>query len=413
MTMRVVMATWGRFHSFHLARRLYKDNWLAGVFTTFPKFTLRREQIPDELIFSNPWVHVPMLAKARVGLSWPRIDGSLYAATDWFQQRFIARRMPECDALFALSGSGLSGGRIVQRRGGIWLCERTSSHVLVQLRLMQEEHQRWGTEPDVATQWIVRKELAEYDEADAVVVPSTFVKQSFLDEGVPESRLRVVPLGTSTAHFEPTGEPAADEFRVLFVGQVSLRKGIPYLLKAFHRLSHPNKKLVIIGSMAPGMKAILGRLPTDNVEFVGTVPHLELKHLFSRSHAFVLPSIEDGFGAVMGEAMACGCPVIATENTGGRDCFTDGVEGFVVPIRDENAILDRLERLAQDTALQKRMRASAIAAVQLRGGWDSYTTCIKNLIVELVDRKRSAVSSRHGGSVVRGDCRSSSQRSTD
>jgi glycosyltransferase involved in cell wall biosynthesis len=392
--MRVVMATWGRFHSFHLARRLYKDNWLAGVFTTFPKFALRREQIPDELIFSNPWIHTPMMAKARIGWVWPRIDGSLYAANDWLQQRYIANRIPDCDALFALSGSGLSGGRVVQKRGGIWLCERTSSHISTQLRLVQEEHRRWSVEPFAVTQWAVRKEIAEYDEADVVVVPSTFVKQTFLDEGVPEHRLRVVPLGTSMAQFERTGEPSAEEFRVLFVGQISLRKGFPYLLNAFRRVKHPNKKLVVIGGIGAGMKPVLDKLPSDRVEYLGTLPHAELKHQFSRAHAFVLPSIEEGLANVMGEALACGCPVIASENTGARDRFSDGVEGFIIPIRDEDAIVDRLERLAQDPDLQKRMSASAVAAVQARGGWDDYTTRVKELIVELLEPRRAQMSKR-------------------
>jgi glycosyltransferase involved in cell wall biosynthesis len=382
--MRVVLSTWGRFHSFHLARRLLRDNWLVALFTTFPKFALKREQIPEQFIFSNAWIHTFLMAKGRFGFSWPTIDMYLATFMDWSQQRFIGRNIPKCDALFALSGSGLTGGRIVQARGGVWLCERTSSHISAQLRLVSEEHRRWRSSPPPASMWAVRKELTEYEEANAIIVPSSFVKRTFLDEGVPDAKLHLAPLGTSLAHFQKVGDPLPDEFRVLFVGQVSLRKGVPYLLKAFDSFVHPRKKLLIVGSIAPGLKPLLDKLPQENVEYVNHVRHFELKHIFSKSHVFVLPSIEEGLANVMGEALACGCPVIASENTGARDLFTDGVEGFIVPIRDEVAICDRLERLAQDAALRERMGADAIKRVMLRGGWDEYTARVKDIIMQLV-----------------------------
>jgi glycosyltransferase involved in cell wall biosynthesis len=333
------------------------------------------------------------MAKARFGLVWPNIDAKLLNINDLLLQSLVARRMPECDAFFALSGAGLTGGRILQKRGGVWLCERTSAHIRVQFDLLDEEHRRWGVPSVVRNQYSIQKEIDEYKESDMVVVPSAFVKRSFVEQGFSEARIRVVPLGVSTSRFAKVGEPDSNEFRVLFVGQVGLRKGFPYLLEAFHRLNHPNKKLIVIGTMNAGMKPVLAKLPSDRVEYLGAVPHAELKRHYSRAHAFVLPSIEDGFGSVMAEALACGCPVIASEHTGARDCFTDGVEGFVVPACDEDAILDRLERLAQDPELQKRMRANAVSRVKSIGGWDTYTTNITGLITDLVQRKRAGKSS--------------------
>ena len=70
------------------------------------------------------------------------------------------------------------------------------------------------------------------------------------------------------------------------------------------------------------------------MEFLGVVGQERLAELMSTSHVMVLPSIEEGLALVQGQAMACGCPVIASTNTGAEDLFTDGVEGFVVPIRD-------------------------------------------------------------------------------
>ena len=86
----------------------------------------------------------------------------------------------------------------------------------------------------------------------------------------------------------------------------------------------------------------------------------------------VLPSIEEGLALVQAQAMACGCPLISSVNTGGEDLFQDGVEGFLVPIRSPEAIHDRLAQLADDPLLQQRMSAAALLRVQSLGGWADY-----------------------------------------
>jgi alpha-maltose-1-phosphate synthase len=113
-------------------------------------------------------------------------------------------------------------------------------------------------------------------------------------------------------------------------------------------------------------------LPQENVEFVGHLPQDQLPAVMSSSHVLLLPSLEDGFGMVMAQAMACGCPVISSVNTGGPDLFTDGVEGFIVPIRSPEAIAARLQQLADDPTLQQRLSEAALARVQKIGGWHEY-----------------------------------------
>jgi starch synthase len=120
------------------------------------------------------------------------------------------------------------------------------------------------------------------------------------------------------------------------------------------------------------MRRVLHRLPTEGVEFLGPQPRAKLAEWMGRSHVLVLPSIEDGFGLVLTEAMACGCPAISSTNTGGEDLYTDGVEGFIVPIRDAGAIAERMQRMADDPALQGEMRAAALRKVRTIGGWAEY-----------------------------------------
>ena len=98
-----------------------------------------------------------------------------------------------------------------------------------------------------------------------------------------------------------------------------------------------------------------------------------------------MPSLDEGMALVQGQALACGCPVIATTNSGGADLFTDGIEGFIVPIRDPDALLNRMQRLADDPALQQRMSEAALLRVRSLGGWKKYGDLWEQLLLNLTN----------------------------
>ncbi len=151
-----------------------------------------------------------------------------------------------------------------------------------------------------------------------------------------------------------------------------MRKGILYLLDAFARFKHPRKRLRIVGGVDASMAPLLAKLPNERVEYLGNVPNAELASLYSAAHVFVLPSIEEGLAMVMAEAMACGCPVIATENSGAEDLFTNDREGFIVPIRSADSLLRAIESLADQPERAQAMRALAVSLTRDMGGWNEY-----------------------------------------
>jgi glycosyltransferase involved in cell wall biosynthesis len=204
--------------------------------------------------------------------------------------------------------------------------------------------------------------------------------------GVPAEKIHTLPYGVRLEAFTKVADPPTDTFQVLFAGNVSLRKGLPYLLQAFQQLRHPAKRLRVVGAMSPEIKQLLSHLPTENVEFLGALPQVQLPRLMSESHVLVLPSIEEGLALVQGQALACGCPVLASTNTGGEDLFSDGIEGFIVPIRDVDALADRMQRLADDPGLQRRMSEAALARVKLLGGWRDYGDMWERLLLQLTQR---------------------------
>jgi starch synthase len=372
--MRIALSTPGKFHTFDLARELRARGALAAIFTGYPRFKLRKEGMPQELIHTFPWIQVPYMAfpwKHRLPHSvirqWEHLNATAFGT-------WLAHKLPECDLYVGLSGSSLPAGKKAHQFGARYVCDRGSAHIRVQDRLLREEHGRWGVPFSGIDPRAIAREEAEYDEADRITVPSVFSYRSFVEQGVPSEKLCLLPYGVDVSRFQPAAEPRAGRFDVLFVGGMNLQKGIQYLVQAYQRIIHAGKSLTFIGVPSQELIAMLkmrSLWPSD-ARVLGHMPQTELKNVMSRSHVLVLPSIQDGFGMVMAQAMACGCPVIASRNTGGEDLFSDGREGYSVPIRDVDALAERLQQLADHPEARAAMGQLALERVRGLGGWSDY-----------------------------------------
>ena len=370
--MRVVQTVFGKFHHFHLARQLHQREMLAGIFSSYPSFKLRNQGIPMDLVHTFPYLHMSQFAAMRYGLGGSAFGLELSWWLALTLDGYVADRLPDCDVFIGISGSGLKTGRLAQKRGGKYICDRGSSHIRYTNEILTEEYRRWGQEFEGVYHKHLTREEHEYDQADLITVPSKFARRTYIEMGVPPEKLRHVAYGADLSRFSKVADPPVDSFEVLCVGHIAFQKGVPYLLEAFEKFRHPHKRLTMVGAVAPEMEQFLKGKQWEHVEFLGNVPHARMKDVMSRSHVVVFPSINDGFGMVIGEAMACGCPVISSENSGGMDLIKDGHEGYVVPIRDSASITDRLEQLAQDPVLRETMGVRSLERVASIGGWDTY-----------------------------------------
>jgi len=370
--MQVIQAVFGVFHHFELAHQLHRRQHLRRIYSTWPWARLKREGLPRELVGTFPLIHTTEFMMRRTPLYTAALEGRFNEWNSLGFDAWLRRRIEPCDAFIAISGAGLTAGPKVQAAGGKFICDRGSTHQRFQDEVMAEEHRRWGVAYSLPPAHILRREEAIYAAADAITVPSTVARRSFLEQGIAAEKVHVIPYGVRLDKFTPAEPPPDDSFEVLFAGQISLRKGVPYLLEAFAKLGHPNKRLTMVGTVQDDVRALLGKLQTEHVTFTGSIPQPELAARMSRSHVLALPSVEEGLALVQGQAMACGCPVVATAATGAEDLFSDGVEGFIVPGRDSDALAEQLQQLADDPALQARMSAAALARVKALGGWDQY-----------------------------------------
>jgi glycosyltransferase involved in cell wall biosynthesis len=155
---------------------------------------------------------------------------------------------------------------------------------------------------------------------------------------------------------------------VLFVGQVTQRKGLSYLLDAFRLAGLPASELMLVGQIFGSSRPWAGQ---PRVRHSPPMPQSELPRLYSAADVFVMPSIIEGSCLTALEAMASGLPVIVSEHTGTDDLITEGQEGYIVPIRDPDAIAERLRALHASPDARASMGASARAQAE-RFTWERY-----------------------------------------
>jgi glycosyltransferase involved in cell wall biosynthesis len=384
--MKVTQAVFGVFHHFELAHQLHRRNHLQKIYSTWPWARLKREGLPHSLVSCFPLLHTTDYLLNRTPLASSRISSKLASWNTLAFDEWTNRRIEPCDALIAISGAGLLTGQKVQASGGRFICDRGSTHQRFQENVVADEYRRWNVPQPLSKPHIAKREEKIYSVADAITVPSTVAKRSFVAMGIASEKVHVIPYGVRLDHFTRTEDPPQNSFELLFAGQVSLRKGIPYLLQAFARLKHSNKHLTIAGAIQDDIRPLLSTLPTDNVTFTGTLPQARLAKKMSTSHLLVLPSIEEGLALVQGQAMACGCPVLATIATGAEDLFTDGQQGFIVPDRDVDALSERMQQIADDPTLQRRLSEAAILRVKTLGGWDHYGDTWDRLLHQLTGK---------------------------
>jgi starch synthase len=197
----------------------------------------------------------------------------------------------------------------------------------------------------------------ELELADMVVVPSSFVRDTL--DLYPGKRTKIVvnPFGVPANISPPRERTDPDKpLRVLYVGSLSQRKGISYLFEAIEKVGKA-VTLTVIGRKV-GQSEMLDKCCQKH-RWIPSLPHHEILAEMSRHDVFVFPSLFEGLALVQGEALSQGLPVITTPNSGGTDILRDGVDGFIVPIRDPEAITSRLLELYQDRRLLQQMSESA------------------------------------------------------
>lgn len=317
---------------------------------------------------------VPQAAVRRVGLSW------LGRALPWTPLRFrpdytlaicnnafdlqVARQLPPGDLFYGYTDQTLFSLYVARRKGYRTVLHAANTHIAHVHDVLRAEHRKHGLHVSPVGRWMVWKVQREYAAADLIRAQSSLVAESLIRAGLPRQKIVLVPPAVQLDRFRPLPPSGSDHrFRVCFVGAFDLRKGIQYLLQAWDRLHLPDAELVLHGGAGSRfMRRLLAPYEhRPDVRFATGDPALT----YATASVCVVPSIEDGFGYVVLEALASGAPVIVSDQVGARDAVRPGENGFIVPAGDPVALAERLEYLYRQRAALPRMRAAARAVAEM------------------------------------------------
>jgi glycosyltransferase involved in cell wall biosynthesis len=301
--------------------------------------------------------------------------------------RHVARRLRDSShikAVYAYDHGALESFRAAKSRGLKCIYEHPIVYWGEARRLQQEEaelHPEWkstlGAIQD-SEEKLARKD-AELALADVVIAPSTFSKNSLYHAPGLKAPVQVVPYGAPSVSYA-SGESRSGKLAVLFVGALSQAKGLKYLLEAAAKLER-QIDLTLIG------KRVSSLIPTpavlDKHRWIPSLAYDDLLREMARHDVLVLPSLHEGFGLVIGEAMAQGLVVIATPHTAAPDLIDDGVDGFIIPIRSAEAITEKLELLRLDPARLAEMKQAARRKAKIHS-WEAYRRTLVRLAREVV-----------------------------
>jgi glycosyltransferase involved in cell wall biosynthesis len=348
--LKIAVVVHGRFHSFNLVRALLQRGCDVTVLTNYPKWAAAGFGVPKDRVRSF-WFHGVMTRVVeRLGRR-----PTPHHAEAWLHSlfgRWAARQLKseQWDVAHLWSGVAEESLKALGGAGTLRMVMRGSAHVRAQARLLREEEERTGIRQDRPSGWMIAREEREYALAEGIVVLSSFAHRTFADEGVPLEKLHLVPLGASLRDFRPVPEVirvrqrrllAGAPLRVLYVGALSFRKGLWDLARVVRELGGENFEFRLVGAVAPEARGVVSEL-RGAVTLPGKRPQSELPGVYAWGDVFVFPTIEDGYAVVLAQAAASALPIVTTSNCSGPDLVQEGGSGWVVPIRNPGAVVERL-----------------------------------------------------------------------
>jgi glycosyltransferase involved in cell wall biosynthesis len=323
--------------------------------------------VPDVVWHESP----PSLPAWMLRYSWWRwYQGHYQLQCDrrlgsWARQQ-IERLQPE--RCYVFTQVGLETLRWARRAGVPTVLDNPNGHLRFFRSVCERESLRWNGRKykNHPSRAMLERVEEEYELADRIRVSSEWAKNSMIQHGVRADKIEVISQPLNLKRFSPPDSTmdAEGPLRVCYVGSMDLRKGFLYLLRSIKLVGSERVNLEIVGATGDrSCRLLLER------EKIG----LQLKHAagnpvpaYHRSEVFVLPSLEDGFGFVVAEAMACGLPVIVTEDCGAAGWVRHGETGWIIPSGRVDALADALNDALRRRAELKEMGRLARADVEER-----------------------------------------------
>ena len=232
--------------------------------------------------------------------------------------------------------------------------------------------------------------------ADRIIAVSEWVRGDIAKYHIDAGKIIPVHNGINVDEFRPseaknvrTQYGIGDRPMLLFVGRMITQKGIPYLIEAMPLVlkEHPEAKLFLVGrgSLLEGLKSKVASMRLEkSVIFSGYMSEEMLKEAYGTCDLFVLPSVWEVLPIAVLEAMSSGKPVVCTDAGGDREMVRDGVNGYVVPMRNPKALAEKINMVLADAEMRSRMGAASRKIAEEEFHWKLIASATKQVYADLI-----------------------------
>ena len=392
---QIVISHSGKQHSYHVAKSLNDLGYLNKFYTSsyvkhnkFQNYLLKKNNkfltrrfltgLSGSKVDANWRFEIPEHFGKILKYDSKKIEELVYNRDEKFDSyisNILSKTKPKY--FWGFQGSCLESLRTVKKDGGIAICELATAHITYAKYILNEEkllHPDWAdsiSNVDFPMHYENRL-VEEPNEADIVIAASAFTKLSLTESGTPENKIHILPLGADVEHITYLEKKRNKNkpLKLLYAGTVTQRKGIYYLLEAMKYFSKSEVELHVIGNIF-GSGAAFEKYK-DIYSYHGSVSQQQLFGIYHVFDALVLPTIFEGFALVIVEAMAAGLPVITTAHSIGPELINDDHNGYIVPIRNIEAIKQSIEKIINKTENEFEEMSKKAHASALNYSWNMY-----------------------------------------
>lgn len=338
--------------------------------------------VPADKLVRYPVREALRTAASRLGAGPVAVDRLWDRMARAFDRTVAKRHVPRAGRIYAFEYTALASFEQARRLGVQAVLDLPSLDSLALEKQMGEEQARQPAMAEAHQPYFDAVFMPRYERrrreialADLIIANSSLTARTHIEAGADPAKLRVVPLaGPPPVQRVRYPEPGAP-LQVIWASGVTLRKGAHHFLQAWRELDAGRHAQACLYGGVRVPQALLASAPSG-VEFRGSVTQAQLFAALADADVLVFPTLSDGFGMVVSEALAHGVPVIVSDRAGAADRIEHGRNGFVVPAGDPGALKDRLQWCLDNRPALAAMREQAWASAA-RWQWADYRAAIR------------------------------------
>lgn len=331
----------GTFHVRILFNQLNDLGYDVKIYTSTPAFKFKENKIRSKVVF------IPMFFQIIKKIFNFNLRPWMKYLDQYIFDTIVSWIMRDAQILYGFAFCSLACGKKIKKMGGKYILDRACPHIDFQNSILNEESKKNGDIMFFSSgPAVIKRGVDEYNLADKIITPSTFTKKSFLAKGFDKKKIYIAPLviENKIPHFNKRKLNNSDSLTFAFVGENILRKGLIYVVNAWKLLGNNHKHKLIIRSNSSYIYS--SKLIKNSLSQKGILIkeyYKDIGNFYKEIDVLCLPSIDEGFGMVVLEAMSYGIPVIISENVGAKDFVINGVNGLIVKKQSAHDILNGMQ----------------------------------------------------------------------